>query len=207
MTSLQMADAIMEMWNGDYNNDIQIAALREDGVPIWREGQEENEFGETFGGFLPVNSHYRVVDIPAFGERVLYLEEFTFKNNPYRQRLYTVTYDAEAETTRVKLWYFKDKTRYKGAWKDLSAVKLLKPSDMSPLPDNCDMYVTQTGNGRLQMKMPKNQCKFGDSIFDYQVSLSSDSFWFRDRIVDSNTQLVKVTAGSFAYHKLDKISN
>jgi len=205
LTSLEMADSIMDMWTGNYNNDAQIAALREDGVPIWINGQKENETGTTFGGYLPVTSYYRAVDIPAFGDRVLYLEEFTFGENPYRQRIYTVIHDKEADTTRVKLWYFKDKTTYRDAWKDLSAVKKLKPEDLSPLPDNCDLYVSQADDGRLHMKMPKDQCKFGESIFDYQVSLGPDSFWFRDRIVDAETMLVKVTAGSFAYHKLDKV--
>lgn len=206
MTALEMADAILDMWQGDYNNDVQISDLREDGVPIWIEGQEETETSTTFGGFLPVKSYYRRIDLPAFGNRVLYLEEFTFKDNPYRQRIYTIIHDTEKETTRVKLWYFKDKETYRGAWKDLSALGGLTPEDLSPLPDNCDLYVSQSENGRLYMKMPKDKCKFGSKIFDYQVSLGPDDFWFRDRIVNADTMTVSVTAGSFGYHKLDKVS-
>jgi len=206
MTSLEMADAILGMWKGDYNNDLQISAFQEDGVPIWIRGNKENESGTTFGGFLPVTSYYRTVDMPAFGERVIYLEEFTFKEDPYRQRVYTVIHDAEKDVTRVKLWYFKDKETYRGAWKNLSVIENLSPDDFSPLPDNCDLYVSQSDDGRLYMKMPKDQCKFGSSIFDYQVSLDANSFWYRDRIVDADTMRVKVTAGSFGYHKLDKVN-
>ena len=194
-------ESIMSWWPGDYNNDAEIKALKEDGAPIWRKDVK----GDTFGGHLPVNSYYRAVDMPAFGENVLYLEEFTFKENPYRQRIYTLIHDADTDEIRVKLWYFPDKTTYAGAWKDISLIKDLTPEDMSPLPDNCDLYVKQGPNGRLEMKMPRDQCKFGESIFDYQVSLSPDQFWFRDRIVDANTMLVKSTAGSFQYHKLDKV--
>jgi len=201
MTSPEIVETIMSWWQGDYNNDRQIAALREDGAPVWR----ENFKGEGFGGHLPVNSYYRVVDMPAFGDHVLYLEEFTFKKNPYRQRIYTVIHDKETEQVRVKLWYFPDKTTYAGAWKNLDLIKDLKPEDMSPLPDNCDLYVKEGESRSLEMKMPKNQCKFGSSIFDYQVSLSPDQYWFRDRIVDADTMQVKTTAGSFQYHKLDKI--
>jgi len=197
-----MPDTVVDWWQGDYNNDAQIASLQADGAPIWRKDVKE----ETFGGHLPVTSYYRKVDMPAFGEHVIYLEEFTFKENKYRQRIYTVIYDKDADTVRVKLWYFKDKTTHAGAWDDLSIIKDLKPEDMSPLPDNCDLYVTQGEGGRLDMKMPKDQCKFGESIFDYQVSLGKDDFWFRDRIVDASTMKVKSTAGSFQYHKLDRVN-
>lgn len=200
----QLADTVMKWWNGDYDNEAQIAELRADGVPIWKEGQHEGENPQMFGGFLPVHSHYRNVSLPAFGKRVIYLEELTFKDNPYRQRIYTVIYDEEKDSVRVKLWYFKDKKKYLGAWQDLTKIQDLTPTDMSPLPDFCDLHVRLTPEGRLEMKMPKEQCKFGASIFDYQVSLGADDFWFRDRIVDAETMTVKMTAGSFSYHKLDK---
>ena len=200
-TSMDVIETIMAWWPGDYNNDAEIAALREDGAPIWRKDVKD----DTFGGHLPVNSYYRAVDMPAFGEHVLYLEEFTFKENPYRQRIYTIIENKETDEIRVKLWYFPDKTTYAGAWKDVSIIKDLTPEDLSPLPDNCDLYVKGAPNGRIEMKMPRDQCKFGSSIFDYQVSLGPDQFWFRDRIVDAETMQVKSTAGSFQYHKLDKI--
>lgn len=205
MSPSQIADTVMAWWKGDYSNDAQIDALVEDGVPIWIEGQGESETGQTLGGFLPVRSYYRTVDMPAFGERVIYLEEFTFQDNPYRQRIYTVTENEETGTVHVKLYYFKDKTTYAGAWQDLSRIQDLTPADMSPLPDKCDLQVQMASNGRLEMKMPKNKCQFGSSMFDYQVSLGPDDFWFRDRIVNADTMLVKMTAGMFAYHKLDKL--
>lgn len=203
-SSENVADTVMEWWSGSYDNSVQIADLREDGAPIWVQGQSDE--GQTFGGHLPVHSYYRTVDLPAFGERVIYLEEFTFDDNPYRQRIYTVSADSESNEARIKLWYFADKTTYAGAWNSLDKLSALSPEDMSPLPDNCDLIVTPMDNGNLAMKMPRDQCKFGDSIFDYQVILGPDYFWFRDRIVDANTMRVKMTAGSFTYHKLDRVS-
>jgi hypothetical protein len=85
------ADAVLQWWQGDFNNDAQIEALRADGAPIWQEAEEGKT--QTFGGHLPVRSFYRPVDLPAFGDRVLYLEELTFGDNPYRQRIYTVAVD------------------------------------------------------------------------------------------------------------------
>ncbi|MEM9570456.1 MAG: chromophore lyase CpcT/CpeT [Pseudomonadota bacterium] len=204
LTGTQIAENVMAWWPGDYSNAAQITALREDGAPIWRQGQYED--GQAFGGHLPVSSYYRGVEMPAFGDRVLYLEEFTFDDNPYRQRIYTISVD-EADQVRVKLWYFPDKTTYAGAWQDLDMIATLTPEDMSPLPDNCDLLVSETDDGRLHMMMPKDQCKFGESIFDYQVSLSASDFWFRDRIVNAETMEVTMTAGSFTYHKLDRLSD
>lgn len=198
-----IADLVMQWWPGDYDNARQISELRADGAPIWVEGAYEQ--GQKFGGHLPVKSHYRALDLPTFGERVLYLEEFTFETTPYRQRIYTVAVD-DADNVRVKLWYFPDKTTYAGAWQDLSRINDLTLETMSPLPDNCDMYVEQHEDGRLHMMMPKEECVFGSSIFDYQVSLSESDFWFRDRIADSETGIVTMTAGSFTYHKLDKLN-
>lgn len=205
LSSAETADLIMAWWDGNYDNDAQIAALREDGAPIWQQGQSEE--GQNFGGHLPVTAYYRPVDMPVFGDRVIYVEEYTFGDDPYRQRIYTVAQNAETNEVSVKLWYFKDRESYLGAWKGLSKIADLTPDDMSPLPDNCDLYVKQLDDGRLHMKMPKDQCKFGESIFDYQVILASDNYWFRDRIVDAASMQVKMTAGSFTYHKLEKASD
>lgn len=193
---------IMEWWDGFYNNNSQILAFKEDGVPIWQKDVE----GQKLAGYLPVTSFYKSVDMPEFGENVIYVEERTFgkDGNPYRQRIYTVEYRTDKKTIAVKLWYFKDREKYIGAWNDISKISGLKPEDMSPLPDNCDLYISKI-QGRYDMKMPKNECIFGDKLFDYQVSLGSDSFWSRDRIVNSKTSIVESTAGSFGWHKLDKI--
>lgn len=203
INSEQVADTIIQWWQGDYTNERQIQALREDGAPIWVQGAYEA--GQKFGGHLPVTSYYRRVDLPAFGSRVLYLEEFTFDTNPYRQRIYTIAAD-DQDAVRVKLWYFNDKESYRGAHANLDMISGLTPEDMSPLPDNCDLVARRQDDGAYHLMMPKNQCKFGDKIFDYQVVLSADAFWFRDRIVDADTMQVTETAGSFTYHELDRIS-
>ena len=70
-----------------------------------------------------------------------------------------------------------------------------------------DMVAREREDGRLHLMMPKDQCIFGDTLFDYQVILSPDDFWFRDRIVDAETMIVTSTAGSFTYHKLDKVAD
>ncbi|MEM1230162.1 MAG: chromophore lyase CpcT/CpeT [Pseudomonadota bacterium] len=179
-----------------------MAALRADGAPIWQE--DASDEGARFGGHLPVTAHYRQVDLPQFGDRVLYVEELTFDDNPYRQRIYTIAVDDQAQV-RVKLWSFKNKVAYAGAWRDLSVLNELTPDEMSPLPDQCDLLVTMGQEGRAVMMMPRDQCVFGERLFDYRVSLSASDFWFRDRIAQAQTRVVLTTAGSFTWHRLDRL--
>ena len=192
-------EIIMEWWPGDYDNDTQIAGLEAGGKPIWR----ADDSGE--GGHIQITSHYRKVNLPAFGDHVLYVEETKFgdPNALFRQRIYALSEDAESGQARVKLWYFNDKKRYVGAWRDLSKIAELTPDEMFPLPDTCDLMVTEQA-GKLHMRMPDKQCVFGERYFDYQVLLGPDTFWFRDRIVRATDDVVLETAGNFTYHELDR---
>jgi len=160
--------------------------------------------GQTLGGFLPISAHYRRIDIPAIGENVLYLEEKIFGDEPYRQRFYTLKYNKEIDALSVKLWSFKDKKAYLDSWQDLSRVQDVTPELLSPLPDNCDLIVKKTDEGRYHMKMP--DCTFGTKKFDYQVNLGPNTYWSRDRIVNVETGLVEMSAGLFGYHTLDKLN-
>ncbi|MEM9879622.1 MAG: chromophore lyase CpcT/CpeT [Pseudomonadota bacterium] len=193
-------ETIMSWWPGDYHNDKQIAALVADGKPVWR----ADDTGK--GGHIEVTSHYKVVDLPAFGEHVLYVEETKHGDESliFRQRIYTLTVDPDMSAIRVKLWYFKDKEKYVGAWRDLSRLADLTPENMSPLKDECDLIVAREG-ARYHMPMQDKACVFGKNYFSYQVLLGEDSFWFRDKIVRVADDVVVSTAGDFSYHELDKV--
>lgn len=197
----QMLDQVLAWWPGDYHNNRQLDELRAAGKPIWKAD------GSGKPGHIAVASHYRRADLPAFGEHVLYVEE-TKHGDPsaiFRQRIYTLTRDLETDTVTVKLWYFKDKTRYLGAWKDAGILAELTPEQMSPLPDHCDLTIRRQDT-RYHMSMPPKQCVFGERYFDYQVLLGPNSFWFRDRIVNAATDEVMEAAGDFTYHELDRVA-
>lgn len=191
---------IMTWWDGDYNNDVQLQKLLANGKPVWRlDGSGE-------GGHIQVTSHYRSVDLPAFGDNVIYVEETKHGDpgNIFRQRIYTLAADRELNMVRVKLWNFKDKEKYVGAWKDLARLTELSPDDMSPLPDKCDLYAERQ-DGKIHMPMRGRDCAFGDRYFNYQVLLDADSFWFRDKIVRLSDDEIIQSAGDFSYHELDKL--
>lgn len=197
----QQIATIMKWWDGDYNNDRHLKELEAADKPIWRKD------GSGKGGHIEVTSHYRPVTLPAFGDNVIYVEETKHgdPDNIFRQRIYTLTADAKINAVRVKLWYFSDKKKYVGAFKDISIVKDLTPKEMFKLPDTCDMIVRKQGD-KYHMPMPDKDCVFGESYFNYQVLLGKDSFWFRDRIMNVADDTVKESAGNFTYHKLDRIT-
>lgn len=191
---------IMQWWSGDYNNNKQLASLMKEGRPVWKKD------GSGKGGHIEVTSHYRPVELPAFGEHVIYVEETKHgeSDNIFRQRIYTLTVDEEIDAVRVKLWYFNDKEKYVGAWQDLAKLNDLTPADMFPLQDGCDL-IAQRKKNKIHMPMPDKDCVFGEKYFNYQVLLGPDSFWFRDRIMNVADDSVAESAGDFTYHELDRI--
>lgn len=190
---------IMSWWNGDYNNDRQVARLIAAGSPIWR----ADDSGK--GGHIEVTSHYRPIELPVFGSKVIYVEETKHgdPSNTFRQRIYTLSVDKATGEGRVKLWNFKDKKAYVGAWRNLSMLDNLVPDEMSPLPDKCDLRIRRDGE-KFHMPMNGSDCAFGEQYFNYQVLLGPDSFWFRDKIVRVEDDEILTTAGNFTYHELDK---
>jgi hypothetical protein len=189
---------IMTWWNGDYDNDAQIAALKKDGKPVWRK-----DVDKEIGGHADIVSHYRPIQLPAFGAHVIYVEETKFGDptNIFRQRIYTLSIDEASTQLRVKLWSFKDKTKYVGAWKDLGRLAAVTPAEMSPLPDKCDLRVTREG-AKFHMAMHEKDCAFGENYFNYQVLLGENSFWFRDKISKVADDTIVSSAGNFTYHEL-----
>ncbi len=196
----QDLSTIMKWWNGDYNNDQQLAKLSAAGEPIWR----ADDSGK--GGHIEVTSHYRPLDLPAFGKNVIYVEETKHgdPNNIFRQRIYTLSMNEDANQVRVKLWYFNDKEKYVGAWKDLSRLNDLTPKDMFALQDSCDLLVVKQGD-KYHMPMADKACVFGKNYFSYQVLLGENSFWFRDRINRVADDSTVSEAGGYTYHELDRM--
>lgn len=197
---------IMAWWPGTYSNDKQVAEVEE------RMG-EENFTGEVWrvdnsgmGGYLNVTSHYAQIDFPELGENVLYVEEYRDgdPSETYRQRIYNLTVDEEEEVIRVTLINFKDREKYIGAYKDLSMLDGLTMDDISPFPGICDLIVEQRGNA-YHMPMKTNACAFGGQAFSYEAVIDGNSFWFRDKIVRLEDDVVVMTMANFNFHKSDRL--
>jgi len=191
---------IMEMWPGSYSNEDQVQEVIAAGGDIWR----EDDSGE--GGYVHLTSHYISLDRPDIAEHTLYVEEYR-DNDPsitYRQRIYTLAIDSANTHIRVKMWPFKDKKKYIGAYDNIAMLDSLGLDEISSFPDICDLVVDKK-DGAYHMYMNQSDCTFGTRTFNYEVMLKDGLFSYRDKITDSETDSV-TSAANFAYHLLDEIS-
>lgn len=190
---------IMSWWPGTFNNDKQIDEVIKEGKDVWR----LDDSGEN--GYLQIQSHYIELNKPDIGEHVLYVEEYR-DHDPtatYRQRIYTLSIDS-TNMIKVKMWPFKDKKKYIGAWKDISMLDDLTSEGVSPYPDFCDLHVTRV-NEEYHMVMNDSDCTFGDKVFNYGLKLSKNMFSYRDKITQKSDGKIISTAAAFAYHDLDRV--
>ncbi len=191
---------IMNIWPGTYSNQKQIADLIKKGEDVWRLDDSGKD------GFLEIKSHYIKLNRPDIGDHVLYVEEYR-DNTPeetYRQRIYTLSVDPATNGVKVKMWPFKDKKKYIGAWKNTGILKDLSVDEISAYPDKCDLSVDRI-DGKYHMYMRGKECAFGDKYYNYQVMLSPNVFSFRDKITLLSTDELVSTAGDFQYHDLDRM--
>lgn len=204
----QDLEQIMRWWPGTYSNDRQVAE-----VERLAEEAESNYTGEVWrvdgtgmGGYLNVTSHYIRLDRPDLGDNVLYVEEYRDgdPNEVYRQRIYTLTIDEVEQVIRVTLSNFKDRQKYRGAYRDISKLVDLTPEDLQPFPPICDLLVEQRGN-RYHMPMAEDACAFGGQAFAYEAVVTGDQFWFRDKITRLEDRVIVMTMANFNFHKSDRL--
>lgn len=190
---------IMQWWPGTFNNDIQITEVTKQGKDVWR----IDDSGE--GGYLQIQSHYIKLDRPEIGDHVLYVEEYRDHEptETYRQRIYTLSIDS-THLIKVKMWPFKDKKKYVGAWKDLTMLNDLTVEDITAYPAICDLHVTKVDD-EYHMVMNGSDCSFGDKVFNYGLKLSKDMFSYRDKITQKSDGEIISTAANFAYHDLNRV--
>ncbi|WP_298487522.1 CpcT/CpeT family chromophore lyase [uncultured Maribacter sp.] len=193
-------NSIMNIWPGKYNNDKQIAKVKEEGGDVWL----LDDTGKD--GYLQIESHYVKLNNPAIGEHVLYVEEYRDHqpDSTYRQRIYTLTKDDSLNIIRVKMWPFKDKKKYVGAYNNSELLNSITAEEISAYPDKCDLLVKKE-DGKFNMYMNGTDCAFGDKCFNYQVLLSENIFSYRDKITKLSTGETVSTAANYAYHDLDRI--
>lgn len=200
LSPMQQLNEIMNIWPGTYNNDKQIEEITKLGYEVWR----IDDSGEN--GYLQLQSHYIKLNRPDIGENVLYVEEYRdYKpEETYRQRIYTLSIDSTTDKVMVKMWPFKNKKKYIGAWKDINMLNDLSKDSISAFPDICDLHVSKIDNA-YHMIMNDRDCAFGDKVFNYQVKLSKDMFSYRDKITQKSDNKIITTAANFAYHNLNRI--
>ncbi len=160
-------------WPGTYDNAQQVdASNAADGAP------------------MATRLHIRAVDLPAFGEHVVYAEwqALDDPDRVLRQRFYSFELDRERGAARLNLHIFPPApefvARTRGAHLDPAKVADLTPADMVPLP-GCDVYFTWTGT-QFEGAMDKGACAFkvpGTDVDIYswsQMRRSDNEFAYLD---------------------------
>ncbi len=188
---------LMEIFPGDFDNREQLQLLSNVG---------QTEYKAT--GVVRVHGQISRVDLPAFGEYVLYVEEYRDNDpsNTFRQRLYELSADEEEKAIRIKLHFFRDGKKYLGAHDNPSLLDGLTRDDTTVL-DGCDVFLRRDVDA-LAGSMKHKICVFGEGderrYSDYQLRVSEDSYWFRDRIQYYDTDETLDEFGPFTWHQLER---
>ena len=167
-------DVLLKWFPGRYDNSLQVFWQPELCIP-----EEEHNYQR--------HSIFREVELPVFGERVLYAEQSRDGDldNIYRQRLYVFTTDLEEKAIRLRVHVPKETESLKGAYRDPGLLAHLKPEDTITW-DGCDLFWKREPNqfiGRLK----EGECRFTSKRFgqeillDEYLILSPEALWFADK--------------------------
>lgn len=186
---------LMEVWPGNYDNREQVQHDADRGMPDY-----------DSGAHLRVHGQISRVNLPAFGKYVLYVEEYK-DDDPssiFRQRLYELSADEEENAVRVKLHFFRDRTKWLGAHDDPSILNGLTRDDTQTL-EGCDVFLRRD-EYFLTGGMKPRDCAFGEGderrYSEYQLRVGENSYGFRDRFVSVESgEQIEAVAG-FQWHDL-----
>ena len=188
---------LMEIWPGDYDNREQVQF----DFNVGKRSLED-------GAHLRVHSQIRRADLPAFGEHVLYVEEYR-DNDPakiFRKRLYEIIADEEAQAIRIRLHFFDDPEKWLGTHDDTSKLAGLTRDDTITL-GGCDLFLTRDVDA-IAGRMKSEACVLGEGedqrYSDYQVRVTEQGYWFRDRTVSVATGALVEGMADFSWHQLER---
>ncbi len=162
---------LMTIWKGEYDNVEQLDFDK----ALKKTTPQE-------GGHLRMHSFVERVDLPGFGDNVIYVEEYK-DNNPNelsRQCLYELKPDEAAKAIRIKVHHFKTFNPRKSLKKNLDFLKDLNP-DSALLEQGCDILMQREGMAFVGKTEVKNCIQDSSSPMlnlDYQIRVTENEYWF-----------------------------
>lgn len=186
---------LMETWPGDYNNREQVQFDADTGKPDY-----------DSGAHLRVHGQVSRVNLPTFGEHVLYVEEYQ-NDDPksvFRERLYVLSADSTERAIRIKIHYFNDKEKWLGTHDDPSILTDISQNDTTTNAA-CDLLLRRDGaflTGGIQNSACTSSEGGEEISAEYEVRVSEDSYAFRSRFLSTQTGAEVIAISDFQWHEL-----
>ena len=187
----------LDWFPGRYDNDLQVLFDPAVGTP------EEHRNGRIHSIFAPV-------DLPAFGEHVFYVEQYS-DNDPakvYRQRIYVFTPDPEEGAVRLVIHTPNDAAKYLGAYRDPSKLEGLTPEAASTTP-GCEVWWKKRAN-QFVGYMKEGACQIDSArlgkriVITDNLVLTENEIWINDQARTVDGEYVFGNKGDIP-HKLRKV--
>lgn len=177
--------AIFLSWfEGHFDNELQV--FFEPDVNTPEEARHER-----------IHSSFRRVDLPAFGGHVFYVEQFGDGNpaNIYRQRIYVISADYEANSIRLDIRTPTNADALRGAHRDPSLAEGLLPAATTELHEGCavfwrrqeNQFIGQTRRGACRIQSRRSGRTI---VVEDDIVLTADAIWIQDRATDTRGGLV-----------------
>jgi len=167
-------ETLLSWFEGRFDNDAQVFFADQLGVP------EDARHGR-------IHSIFRPVDLPAVGEHVFYVEQYSNADpaDIYRQRLYVFTPSYDTGEIRLDILAPQDAEAIRGAHLDPSRLEGLSADDLIAYPQ-CAVFwtfeqnqfrgATRRGECRVESRRSGNTLVIEDDLL-----LTEDAIWIRDR--------------------------
>lgn len=165
---------IVTWFEGDFDNEEQV----------WFENDPRSNvpFAERHE---PLHVTRWRVHLPAFGEYVFYVEEYTDDNPAKLSSRYLVAFESAREAgIRMRAWFLTNSTGSPSGLQDLSAIEQVTRKDVVSLGPGCDVLWVSQGDQYLGNVQPR-ACVFGKEpelrYAQLELGLSASKFWRVDR--------------------------
>lgn len=193
-----VTDSFATDQNGVLDKDLMV-------LMAWFPGEYDNQEQVYFEDELDVPEdlrHERThhifhrVDLPNFGENVIYVQQYTDDNpdNIYRQRIYVFKPDYQEQAVRLVIHNPKDPKALVDAHLDPTKLEGLSPDDTRVLP-GCEVYWRRQSNQFIGY-MKKDACTFESKrsgktiVINDDLVLTETELWISDRANDADGNYV-----------------
>ena len=167
-------ELLLSWFPGRYDSAEQVLLQEQSNVP-----EDQRNYRR--------HSIFRAVTLPAFGDHVLYAEQYR-DGDPdkiYRQRIYVFTADPEEDAIRLRIHIPKEPQTLKGAYRQPELLDHLQPGDTITW-DGCDVFWKREQPDRFRGELKRGACRFNSKRFNQQVLLNEylimtpTELWFAD---------------------------